>query len=335
MLVESHDTQAAPIFVVGMNGSGTTMLADCLGQHSQIYAFIHETRVIPHIIQHAKKYGNLHDDPSLLALWEDLVKIPGIGIQLAGKTELPEGWRDWPRTVAGVIDGLFRYLAAQAGEKKVRWCEKTPMHALHMIQLSETFPNARFIHIIRDGRDCAASFHRRWKRTPELTIYRWREVLKKARIQSKNISGRYLEIRFEELTEFPERTLQKICQWLNIPYEPTMLVTRRRQKTNPGRDKIEKNSGLWCSHFSKKKLDKLEWISGGSLVDNGYQIEMFDEDHNPPRWRLNLWVMLDYGRQFAREFREQLSGDTYRPSWSVFFRHVLDALRQFKTNRFP
>ena len=54
-----------PVFVVGMNGSGTTLLLDCLNHHPRLYGFRKESRVIPYYIASVEKYKDLNNDNSL------------------------------------------------------------------------------------------------------------------------------------------------------------------------------------------------------------------------------------------------------------------------------
>ena len=169
--------QLSPVFIVGMNGSGTTMLLDSLGNHPDLYAYPRETRLIPNLIHNVDRYGDLNNDENFLRLWHAVLGIPAFRGKKykSPKPPLPANWRDFPRNLAAVLDAVFRYFALTHG--KIRWCEKTPQHVQHLQNLHAVFPGAKFIHIIRDGRDCAASFHRRWRRQPELTIYRWKKVI--------------------------------------------------------------------------------------------------------------------------------------------------------------
>lgn len=334
MIIESYGSESKPIFVVGMNASGTTLLADCLGQHSNIFSFVHETRVIPFIMSNFQEYGDLNHDESYLALWNDLVKIPSITIQLHGDLSIPQGWVSWPRSMAGILDGLFRYLAASENVDKKIWCEKTPMHALHMIKIAGVFPRARFIHVIRDGRDCAASFHRRWKRTPQFTIYRWRQLINSARSQSLTLGDKYIEVVFERLTSEPEDVLKGLCDWLELDYESAMLNARRREKTNPSRKTIQRNTGNWQTYFSERKIAELEYISGGMLQANGYITKYSVQDHDPAGWQQRVWLLSDYSRQLVEETRQQIAGHPYR-TWPMYFRYLYDAYRQITTNKGP
>ena len=153
-----------PVFLVGMNGSGTTMLLHSLGNHPDLYGCKRETRVLPYFIAHLHRYGTLGDDGNFLRLMRDIYALRAFR-QLNGghPVPLPEDWATMPRDLASIVDTAFRYFAVR--EHKKRWADKTPMHALHITALARLFPSARFVHVIRDGRDSAASFHRRWHRT--------------------------------------------------------------------------------------------------------------------------------------------------------------------------
>ena len=187
-----------PIFVVGMNGSGTTMLLHSLGNHSEIYAHPPETQIIPHYIQSIHKYGDLDRDSQFLRLWMDILSERSLVISNSGRTlPLPSDWKEYGRTVGEVFNYAFSYFATSL--HKSIWAEKTPMHVFYISDLADRFPSARFIHVIRDGRDCAASFHRRWKRTPWLTTYRWKKAVLAGHSQGVLLGkDRYMEVKYED-----------------------------------------------------------------------------------------------------------------------------------------
>src|SRR5688572_4070232 len=160
----------AQVFIVGMNGSGTTMLLDHLSNHSLIFGFPNETRSIPYFISHQSDYGDLTVDDNFMRLWRD-VRQSLVGQPKLRPESIPVPDKS-ARTAAGIIDHIMKYLARAQG--KEIWCEKSPMHVHHLQLLSQAFPEAKFIHVIRDGRDCAASFHRRWRFNPVRTVFRWK-----------------------------------------------------------------------------------------------------------------------------------------------------------------
>lgn len=63
------DEMPRPVFCVGMNGSGTTMLRDSLERHPYIYGYPRETKIIPSLIESQSKFGDLHTDENFRALW--------------------------------------------------------------------------------------------------------------------------------------------------------------------------------------------------------------------------------------------------------------------------
>jgi hypothetical protein len=322
-----------PVFVVGMNGSGTTMLLDSLGRHPQLYSFPQETRVIPHLMATMGQFGDLDADENFLALWNRVRGIPAFRVVNRGQVPpLPANWAEFPRGLDAVLDAMFRYFAAP--HAKVRWCEKTPQHVQHLERLSRLFPQAKFIHIIRDGRDCAASFYRRWRRTPELTIYRWKHVVSVGKRQGLALTDRYLELRYEDLTLDPEGGLQRICAFLGLPFHPDLLMFRCRQGQQRGIvGCIEQNTGRWRTDFSVRRLQRLERIAGACLQELGYPVQYHPGSEEPPPWRLRYWKTTDYLRQFGGEFAKKLRGESWK-SWSSLLRLPLVAFQQSRANRY-
>ena len=140
------------VFIVGMNGSGTTMMLDHLAAHPNLFGFGLESYILPIYLKKERTYGDLTVDRNFLRLWNDMRNE--YVFKIANKRaapDLPKEWRNVTRSAAGVFDKILRQFAARDG--KERWCEKTPMHVFYIQALSEAFPDAKFIHMIRDGRD--------------------------------------------------------------------------------------------------------------------------------------------------------------------------------------
>jgi hypothetical protein len=323
-----------PVFVVGMNGSGTTLLLDCLDNHSELYGFRRETRILPYFINALGQYGDLDDDAKFLQLWEDFRSSPDFRLANSGQLPpIPENWRELPRTLATVVDQVFMYFAKQSG--KSRWCEKTPMHALHISSIRQLFPNAKFLHVIRDGRSCAASFHRRWKHTPELTLYRWKNVLTEARRQGKEAPKQYFELKYEDLIEDSERWMRQICNFLSLPFEESVLTPSRKRPVTTGSVelKIVSKQPTWRVYFSDQKLRRLEDIGGKVLRDLGYEpiFEAGDSDPAAP-WR-KYWLYRDYLRLGISDMKDILTGKS-KSSWKELFARVKVSIRQRITTKY-
>lgn len=328
------DSGCEPVFVVGMNGSGTTMLLDCLGRHPGLYAFPRETRLIPYLMAREARYGDLHVDANFRALWDEVRNL-AVFRETNGNVPVPlaADWREHPRTLAAILDAVFSHFAKR--QSKRRWCEKTPQHVQHLRALSRRFPGARFVHVIRDGRDCAVSFHRRWRRQPELTVFRWKKVLAMGREQGRELGpGRYLEVRYEDLTAVPEASLRRICGFLGLPFDPAVLDSAQPYlQAEPGAVErgLRRNSGKWGSYFAPATVDALERIAGRTLASCGYATAYPDSDLDVAGWRRRYWSVAETLREYSREIWRKLNGELERP-WRVILVKPVNALRHRQHN---
>ncbi len=326
--------ECEPVFVVGMNGSGTTMLLDCLGRHPALYAFPKETRLIPYLMARQDSYGDLGVDANFRALWDDVRNL-AVFREVNGHVPvpLPEDWTSHPRSLAAILDAVFCHFANQHAKR--RWCEKTPQHVQHLLALAEMFPAARFVHVIRDGRDCAVSFHRRWKRQPELTVFRWKKVVSLGRAQGLRLgAARYLEVRYEDLTAAPEVSLRRICQFLGLEFNPAVLYSAQPylQASSSGRrGGLLRNSGKWRSYFKPPTVERLEHIAGATLASCGYATRYPDADIDVSNWRRRFWSMRETVREYSREVWRKLNGEIERP-WRVILVKPVNALRHRQHN---
>ncbi len=321
-----------PVFIVGMNGSGTTMLLDSLGRHPELYGFTRETRLIPDLLR--RDWGDLGDDDNFRKLWETVRNIPAFGAMNHNQpSPLPENWREFERTPAAVISETISYFARN--HDKDCWMEKTPQHAQHVALLAQAWPDARFIHMIRDGRDCAASFNRRWKRTPELTLYRWKRVVRLCRGDGQALGpGRYLEIKYEDLTENPDYWMKRACEFLKVDFNKAVLQSEQPQSDREGEiGTIVARTPRWHTAFKPSQLRRLERIAGSLLTELGYSVTHEQQENDPDRLQLKWWTAKDYLRQYTNEIITKIRGDN-RKSWQTILRLPMTAISQARHQRF-
>jgi hypothetical protein len=324
-----------------MNGSGTTMLMDSLSNHSELYAFPRETRLLPYFMARLSSYGPLEVEANFRKLFDDFRNVSHFRRTNGGKpVPLPERWQSMERSLATVVDQVYRYFAANDG--KPVWCEKTPMNVLHIQALSELFPDAKFVHIIRDARDSAASFHRRWRFNPFRTAYRWKHAVSEGRRQGAALPGRYLELRYEDVTRDPERWMRAIAQFLGIPFESAMLESSqpylgadaRTADSKASTEGIVENSGNWARYFSARDVARLERICGKLLYELGYAVTDRTGDTSPSRLSLQYWLIRDLLVRGLQEIWINLRAPRNGRSWGILFAHFANAMKQRKTTRF-
>lgn len=325
------NSQKGPVFVVGMNGSGSTMLADSLGRHPDLYVFENETWVLPWFIRNAGRYGDLEHDfgarrrladalGSARAFWQRNSKSP---------VHVPDAALSEPG-FASVADAVYRHFAAKSD--KTRWGDKSPMYLQHVGLLARTFPDARFVHIYRDGRDAAQSFHRRWGYHPLRTLYRWKKIVGAGQQQGAQLGPeRYMEVSYEQLTRDPEPWMRKICAFLGMAFDPCVLESSMRfvegEQSKAGRMVV--NSGKWQAYFTRGQIEAMERIAGAKLSELGYACDNRHGDVDPPAWKRGLWSLRDRTVRTVWNFRQY-----GLRSLPIFTRAALDSLRQSRTNRF-
>jgi hypothetical protein len=323
----------APIFIVGMNGSGNTMLADSLRRHPQLYVLTNESKVLPYFIAERSRFGDLtlvenrrrlaNEIGRTMAYWHANGKKPLV---------LPDEELVDCAHFGDVLSRIYEHLAAREG--KLRWGDKSPMNVQHICAIAGQVPNSRFIHMIRDGRDAAQSFHRRWKFDPRHTIWRWKCVVREGRRQGATLgAGRYLEVRYESLTATPEIEMRRVCEFAELPFDAAMLESSMRfmDPRNPlaGVGRIVKNSEKWRTYFSAPVLRSLEALAGGLLADLGYPVEHAGDLDLSPLQRRFLAVRDAVARSpyFFREYGVLLAVPRY-------LRYVSGAMKQRSASRY-
>jgi hypothetical protein len=276
------------VFLVGMPRSGTKLLRDLLNRHSAIAIFPNESHFIPALYQQGSKYGDLLDPAAFAALHADLAdttfftRLAGRGIQID-----PD---DWYRRLRGgevrdALAALFECYAAMASSRIVG--DKTPEYLTQVPLLTELFPGAKFVHIVRDPRDYVISMRKAWGKSLLRAAYRWKAWIRKFGVDVRALSVDYVEVRYEDLLSAPRPTLQKICDFLGVEFEAAML-TLDKPSENLGDAQgavtiVADNFGKWKQKLSATEIRQIEMIAGGLMAQLGYTVEHHagDEDVHP------------------------------------------------------
>ncbi len=205
-------------FIVGVTRSGTTLLRLMLDAHPQL-AIPPETHFVPQLIRTTRKRGisceEAHGVVTGHRQWGDF----GLdsGELLSRFCELD---RIDPETT---LRAFFELYAEREG--KPRWGDKTPNYIKRMKQIERWIPEAHFIHMIRDGRDAALSRFKRLLKEPppmETVAERWVRKIEGARTDSGDLSH-YIEVQYEELVRDTESQLRRVCEFLELPWDRSIL----------------------------------------------------------------------------------------------------------------
>jgi hypothetical protein len=187
-----------PIFVIGSPRSGTTLLRLVLDSHPRISCG-EETHFL-----------------------RDLEAIVGRHWPLVATYGLPREW--WLER----IRALYADFQAEVlrGSGKARWAEKDPTYTLHLPFIEELFPEARYVHLLRDGHDVVASFRDRWGYRSAARVARseWARYVSAARELGERLPPeRFLELRYEELVADPEAEARRLFDFLGEAWDPAVI----------------------------------------------------------------------------------------------------------------
>jgi Sulfotransferase family len=132
-------------------------------------------------------------------------------------------------------------LAAEAAMSgKRHFAEKTPRHIRALATIRALVPGARFIVMVRDGRDVAASFIRR-KGSAAFGLRRWLRDSQVALREAEAADVRLL--RYEDLVVGPEAALREVCAFADLPFAPEMLRFHETRRLWFGVESLVKGSG--------------------------------------------------------------------------------------------
>jgi hypothetical protein len=178
------------------------------------------------------------------------------------------------------IQALLGAPTLRAGRR--RWCEKTPLNVLYADVLARVFPDMKFIHIVRDGRDVVASMLARgfWPiggatAFPSLAefggaveftkaVRYWAEVLRLARETAARVPpGQYLQVRLEDVVADPRRTLGRVFEFLGE--EPSEEVF--------GYDLSRSNASRWRTELTVGQVEYFHRHAGHELQRQGYSLD--------------------------------------------------------------
>jgi hypothetical protein len=269
---------APPVIVLGVGRSGTTLLRVMLDRHSTLAIPYESFFVTPLAYRHGSR-------PDLDDFLDDLGRF----YQLYEWGISPEDVRPKLRegiTTGEAISAVFEVYAEHEG--KPRWGDKTPLYMQHLPLLEGLFPDALWVHLVRDGRDAGLSFlslpegfsGKTWAlpKTAAQFAARWRTEILSARRLGKHVSGRYLELRYEDFVTEPERELRRVCEHASLSWEPGMLdyagtsdVAKMPEHKNLA---LAPTPGLrdWRSQMSKEDALAFEQVAGDVLRSVGYEL---------------------------------------------------------------
>lgn len=272
----------SPVFVVGSGRSGTTMLRLMLDSHP-LLAIPGESTFIRYMWLNRRDYWNGRTFQAERLL-RDILADPNFRRWGVAEASVLDVMRGYERPdFADVIAAPFEAYARLQG--KPRWGDKTPNYVLSIPALARLFPQARFVHVIRDGRDVALSYLAipAFGSDIRAAAWLWRDRVGAGLRWGRRLGrGRYTEVRYEGLVDDPERELRRLCSFLGLPFTDGMLRyhvdASERLQVPPDRVRFHENVSRppvrptkdWRERMAPDDLTVFESLAGDLLSELGY-----------------------------------------------------------------
>ena len=205
-------------------------------------------------------------------------------------------------TLRELVDVVFRFYLKRTGKPRVG--DKTPTYINIVPQLKTMYADAKFIHLIRDGRDVAMSFvDASFRgRCYHGAAFEWTKAVRSGlSYRSSPFASDLLEVRYETLVSEPEKTVRTICEFLGEAFEPSMLDHYTRLDLVPERERdihlklgapISENFiASWSQKLSPMECFVMEASLGKDLEALGY----------PLRFSSSAWRPLLHGIRLVTE----------------------------------
>jgi hypothetical protein len=288
-----HSAGPPAPFIVGVARSGTTLLRLMLDAHPEL-AIPPETHFIPKVIKACEEGGDPHD--RVFELLTTHRRWPDYRLDAAElRTRLD---RIEPLSAGDALRAFYGLYAE--GQGKPRWGDKSPSYVRRMRRVESALPEAHFIHLVRDGRDVALSQVEVDFGPDQIAdaARDWVEGIGKAHRQARRLPH-YLELRYEDLVADPEPLVRRVCEFVELPWDPAMLeyhrgadermaeVTRDFERgggpaipaavragrhTRVAEPPQRARAGRWRTDMSAADRETFERIAGDLLSELGYEV---------------------------------------------------------------
>lgn len=254
--LSKYQSSARHIFILGPSRCGTTLLKSIIAAHSRITGLKYETTGL-------LEYHNLFDLPIQEISQDDYMSL----VESSG-------------SLAQLYDKVANTFVASSGAE--RFVDKVlPVDPVALYRLRKSFPNAKFVFIIRDARDSYASAKR------IANFYYTDTARKYAKYWRRKARGwlrcegrrRFYLVKYEQLVDDPEAIMRGVMRFLGESFEAQQLEkfgkttdlsiydAKHRNLNTP----INARSvGRWEKELTSEEKDAIVRVAGSDLAHFGY-----------------------------------------------------------------
>lgn len=297
-------TNKGPLFIIGKPRSGTKLLARILGQHPDIALEVSETQFIPYYLKRPYLISNLHVKENFIRFYNSVIKTYYFTLYHKNLIDVNE-WYDLctDYTFYNVLEVLVKYYSNKLDYPLAIWGDKSNNYIIHVKLIKEHFPNAKFIHIIRDVRDASLSSNKAWGTNIYRYSQRWFNDINQITKDLDSISVHdYIEIKYEELLKHPDKIIKRCVDFLELEFltnllylnAPSEAVGDAKGLTTIKTDNFQK----YKKNLSKETILTIEKITWPLLSKYGYQHEYAGKVKNISSLMMGYYQCVDVINRF-------------------------------------
>jgi len=310
-----------PIFVVGCDRSGTTLLGAMIGGHPNSVCLPEATFIKSSMPEGPAETPVQHSE--ILSRIEMMWRFRIWNFDLNGRRPKPG---DSVKTYADTWNWLVLQYAEECGRSDPEiWIEHWPGKILYLARLLDHFPDAKVIHIIRDGRAVAASFlSLDWgPNTVREAAFYWTRIMGFGFSASACFGPEKIyNVHYEDLVTNSEQTMREICKFIGIDFHSDMLNSKglkvpkftQKQHSLVGEQPKQSRVTAWRESLSPREIEIFESLTHDLLRYLGYELDngphpkpltIFERlrmtPHRVFHWLINniffLWRSLRYRKE--------------------------------------
>jgi len=299
--VDINKIRSLPLFfIIGQPRSGTTLLRTLLDAHPNVNIPLES----PYILNLSFKYAGVkhRTKSNLLKFYNDLLKQRWFEYWTIDTTKLKEsilsmeGDHPWE-----IICKTVNYHYQSCFEKKeiLITGDKNPLYSYYPARLIKLFPNAKFIHMVRDPRaNILSSLKVDFEmHSIKYLAFRWKYLTKKIHKVKNNLQGKFYTVRYEDLVSDPEQVMKNVTGFLGIDHAPGIFDFHKNAEnifSKYPEEEVRKNfkslsepinksrADTWKKEMSKKDIRIIDHITGKYAKICNYEAN---------KTKLNIWTM--------------------------------------------
>jgi hypothetical protein len=302
----------APIFLLASERSGTNLLRAILGAHPELAAPT-PPHLIRNFVPNISCYGDLNRDVNFQKLCRDICLA--LENQLGTWDVQPEPDELFKavdtRSFAEIFSTVYDWETRAQDARRVFIKENKAFEYAHY--LTNVFPDAQFIYLVRDARDMVVSFRNSPNHFGSIkdAAEIWSEQQKTclSLYETPYIQDRIQAIHYEDLISAPENILRDVCDFIGISFDKRMLdfhelpenreVAKRVTNWRELREPIKSdNAGKYLEDLSYRNVKAVESISYRELYLSGYSLEGSVDEYAR---KGSLWNVAQKGLSFVRK----------------------------------